>query len=109
MKVDFIAKYGLSETMATKTDVYSYDILLLEMVNKKQQTSEMYFGDLNLHKWVKWVFSNIVKEVFHLTIFKEVNGDEIGENNVYNYFLHYKLVCFYKEIHTMNDQQWNMW
>lgn len=49
MKVDFTTEYGLSETMATKLDIYSYDILLLEMLTRKQPTSKMYFGDLTLH------------------------------------------------------------
>ena len=33
------------------------------------------------------VFQNIVKEVFHLSVFSEVDGDEFEENNIYKCLL----------------------
>ena len=40
--------------------IYSYEILLLEMIIRTQPTIEMHFGGLNLLKWFKRVFPNIV-------------------------------------------------
>ena len=63
MKVYLNAEYGLGEAVSIKGDIYSYGILLLEILTRKRPTSEMFSGDLNLHKWVDQAFPNRVKEV----------------------------------------------
>ena len=45
MKVMFNAQYGLGQAISTKGDVYSYNILLLEMLTRNKQTSEMFVND----------------------------------------------------------------
>ncbi|KAH9670352.1 protein kinase domain-containing protein [Citrus sinensis] len=42
-------EYGLGSEVSTNGDVYSYGILLLEMVITKKPTDVMFEGDLNLH------------------------------------------------------------
>ncbi|KAK9192487.1 hypothetical protein WN944_003179 [Citrus x changshan-huyou] len=42
-------EYGLRSEVSTNGDVYSYGILLLEMVITKKPTDVMFEGDLNLH------------------------------------------------------------
>jgi serine/threonine protein kinase len=76
-------EYGLGEIVSTQGDVYSYGILLLEILTRKQPTSSMFVGDLNLHNWVISAFPNKVKEVIDSGLFSEVEGDEFKENNVY--------------------------
>eukprot|EP00253_Pinus_taeda_P005390 PITA_05390 len=65
-------------------DIYSYAILLVEILTRKQPTNDMFFGDLNLHKWVNLAFPSRVKEVIDNNLLREVEGDEFEENNVFN-------------------------
>jgi len=83
MKVLFIVEYGLGQTVSTQGDVYSYGIMLLEIITRKQPRSDMFVGNLNLHNWVNATFPNKVKEVIDSGLFSELNGDEFEENNVY--------------------------
>ena len=57
------------------------------MLTRKQPTSDMFVGDLNLHTWVNLSFPNSVKDVIDNGLFSEVDGDEFEENNVYKCIL----------------------
>lgn len=82
--VGYIApEYGLGGIVSTQGDVYSYGILLLEMLTRKRPTSDIFVGNLNLHNWVKSTFQNRLKEVIDSGLFSEVNEDEFEENNAY--------------------------
>jgi LRR receptor-like serine/threonine-protein kinase FLS2 len=87
MMVIFNAEYGLGEIVSTKGDIYSYGIFLLERLTRKRPTSDMFSGDLNLHKWVILAYPNKVKEVIDFNLFSEMDIDEFEENNVYTCLL----------------------
>eukprot|EP00253_Pinus_taeda_P017544 PITA_17544 len=75
------------ERVSTKGDVYSYGILLLEILTRKRPTSDIFVGDLTLHKWVNFAFLNRVKEVIDNSVLTGMDGDEFEEDNVYKCIL----------------------
>ncbi|RXH94627.1 hypothetical protein DVH24_024311 [Malus domestica] len=46
-------EYGMGNEVSTYGDVYSYRILLLEMLTGKRPTDEMFKDDLNLHNFIR--------------------------------------------------------
>eukprot|EP00253_Pinus_taeda_P020398 PITA_20398 len=89
-------EYELSGTVSIEGDVYSYGLMLLEILTRKQPTSHMFVGDLNLHNWVNFSYPNNVNGVIESILFSEVYGDEFDENNVYKCLLsllHFGFLC----------------
>ncbi|XP_006480689.1 probable LRR receptor-like serine/threonine-protein kinase At3g47570 [Citrus sinensis] len=56
-------EYGLGSEVSTNGDVYSYGILLLEMVTAKKPTDVMFEGDLNLHNFARMALPNQVMDI----------------------------------------------
>nr|CAB3457089.1 unnamed protein product [Digitaria exilis] len=46
-------EYGYGSNPTTKGDVYSFGVLVLEMVTRRRPTDDMFEAGLSLHKWVK--------------------------------------------------------
>ncbi|GLJ09755.1 hypothetical protein SUGI_0115270 [Cryptomeria japonica] len=62
--IGYIApEYGVSGRVTTKGDVYSYGIMLLEMMTGKKPTSSIFVEGMNLHKWVSRCFPDTIEEV----------------------------------------------
>ncbi|PKU72041.1 Putative leucine-rich repeat receptor-like serine/threonine-protein kinase [Dendrobium catenatum] len=52
--IGYIApEYGFGSRATTKGDVYSFGVLVLELLTRKRPTEEMFVGELSLQKWVK--------------------------------------------------------
>eukprot|EP00253_Pinus_taeda_P034950 PITA_34950 len=56
-------EYGVGGQVTTKGDVYSYGIVLLEILTRKKPTHDMFVEGMNLQKWVGNSFPSRVQEV----------------------------------------------
>lgn len=81
-----MAEYGLGSVVSTKGDVYSYGIILLEMIIGKRPIDSMFsegysmFSEgLNLHKYASMALPNCVMEIMDPKLLN--NDDEVIGNN----------------------------
>lgn len=62
--IGYIApEYGYGVGISTKGDVYSYGILLLEMLTGRSPTEEIFSGEINLQKWVQVGIPSMVVDI----------------------------------------------
>ncbi|XP_058201385.1 probable LRR receptor-like serine/threonine-protein kinase At3g47570 isoform X1 [Rhododendron vialii] len=69
-------EYGMGNEVSTSGDVYSYGILLLEMVLGKRPTDSMFTGSLTLHNFAKTALPELVESIFDQTLIPQ---DQMGE------------------------------
>ncbi|XP_050258911.1 receptor kinase-like protein Xa21 [Quercus robur] len=72
-------EYGLGSEVSTKGDVYSYGILLLEMITGKRPTDSVFEGGLNLHNYASMAVPDGVMEVVDPKLLNNV--DEVLRNH----------------------------
>ncbi|KAL8502098.1 hypothetical protein ACS0TY_021280 [Phlomoides rotata] len=67
--IGYIApEYGFGSNSSTKGDVYSFGILVLEMVTRKRPTDEMFGEGLSLQKYVKNHFRGEAESIVDRTL-----------------------------------------
>ncbi|XP_059070161.1 LRR receptor-like serine/threonine-protein kinase EFR isoform X1 [Cryptomeria japonica] len=59
----FAPEYGMGGKISTKGDVYSYGILILELLTRRRPTDNMFVEGINLPKWASMHFPNKITEV----------------------------------------------
>ena len=74
-----MTKYGLGSEVSTKGDVYSYGILLLEMITGKRPTNHIFEGGFNLHNYASMALPNCVMEIVDSKLLNNV--DEVIDNH----------------------------
>eukprot|EP00262_Sarcandra_glabra_P017846 TRINITY_DN6239_c0_g2_i1.p1 TRINITY_DN6239_c0_g2~~TRINITY_DN6239_c0_g2_i1.p1 ORF type:complete len:522 (-),score=79.01 TRINITY_DN6239_c0_g2_i1:191-1756(-) len=80
-------EYYQSFRCTTKGDVYSYGVILLELLSGKRPIDPLQFGDNNLVGWAK----QLLKENRSCEIFDpELTGNKSGEAELYQYL---KIAC----------------
>ncbi|PPR85749.1 hypothetical protein GOBAR_AA34940 [Gossypium barbadense] len=83
-------EYGMGSELSTNGDVYSYGILLLEMLTGKRPTNERFKEGLSLHNLVKAALPNRVVEIIDPILLQEsvrrgtVADITLNENNLGN-------------------------
>ncbi|KAM7514962.1 hypothetical protein LguiA_004545 [Lonicera macranthoides] len=68
----FLSKYALGSEVSVYGDVYSFGILLLEMVTGKRPTDVMFKDSLNLHEFSKMALSKPLIESIDPILQEEV-------------------------------------
>ncbi|KAA8539613.1 hypothetical protein F0562_026305 [Nyssa sinensis] len=83
--VGYVApEYGMGGEVSTEGDVYSYGILLLEMITGKRPTDKMFKDGLSLHSFCKMTFPERVEElVDSCLLVEEIN--EVMTNRARNH------------------------
>ncbi|KAH9768481.1 protein kinase domain-containing protein [Citrus sinensis] len=66
--VDYKAEYGLGSEVSTNGDVYSYEILLLELMTRKRPLDIMFEGNMNLHNFARTVLPDHVMDIVDSTL-----------------------------------------
>ncbi|XP_021732118.1 probable LRR receptor-like serine/threonine-protein kinase At3g47570 [Chenopodium quinoa] len=73
-------EYGLGNEVSTKGDVYSFGILLLELITGKRPTSDMFKGGVSLHCFVKESLPGHVIETLDRVLLEDIHGQEIDSS-----------------------------
>ncbi|KAK7407011.1 hypothetical protein VNO78_08651 [Psophocarpus tetragonolobus] len=61
-------EYGMGADVSIKGDVYSFGVLVLEMLTGRRPTDEMFEDGLNLHNYVKISIPNSLSQIVDSTI-----------------------------------------
>nr|CAD1843088.1 unnamed protein product [Ananas comosus var. bracteatus] len=88
--IGYIApEYGMGAKVSKEGDVYSYGVLLLEMLTGKRPTNEMFKDGLSLHKFVSMAFPERVEDILDHELFKDAgeHGLNFGMENHTNTFV----------------------
>ncbi|XP_030939907.1 probable LRR receptor-like serine/threonine-protein kinase At3g47570 [Quercus lobata] len=69
-------EYGLGSEVSTKGDVYSYGIMLLEVITGKRPTNSMFEGGFNLHNYASMALPDHVMEIIDPKLLNNVDEKE---------------------------------
>lgn len=61
-------EYGQGIEVSAKGDVYSFGVMLLEMITRRRPTSNMFSDGLDLRKWVSCAFPGKILDVVDTTL-----------------------------------------
>eukprot|EP00253_Pinus_taeda_P024557 PITA_24557 len=75
-------EYGVGGQITTNGDVYSYGIVLLEMLTRKKPTHDMFVKGMNLQKWVGSNFPNRLMDVVDLGLLRRTTSCIEEDNNL---------------------------
>ncbi|XP_003633210.1 probable LRR receptor-like serine/threonine-protein kinase At3g47570 [Vitis vinifera] len=67
-------EYGLEGRVSSRGDIYSYGIMLLEMVTRKKPMDEMFSEEMSLRQWVKATIPNKIMEVVDENLARNQDG-----------------------------------
>ncbi|KAG8094593.1 hypothetical protein GUJ93_ZPchr0012g22004 [Zizania palustris] len=74
-------EYGVGRKISTEGDIYSYEIMILEMLTGKRPTDEMFKDGLSIHKFVEKSFPQKICDIIDPSIIPN-NEDDNAESNL---------------------------
>ncbi|CAD6268728.1 unnamed protein product [Miscanthus lutarioriparius] len=81
--IGYIApEYGLGSKLSAEGDVYSYGIIILQLLTGKCPTDEMFTNGLNLHRFVENAFPQKIGEILDPCIIQGFEDDGDVYNNL---------------------------
>ena len=87
-----VAEYGFEGRVSTKGDIYSYGIILLEMVTRKKPTDEMFIGELGMRQLIVSLLDKM-EVVDHGLLRREDGRDVIATQTILSSILELGLRC----------------
>ncbi|OIT23033.1 PREDICTED: putative leucine-rich repeat receptor-like serine/threonine-protein kinase At2g24130 [Nicotiana attenuata] len=80
--IGYIApEYGMGKRASTKGDVYSFGVLLLEIVTGKRPTDILFQQGSSLHEWVKSQYPHKLEPMIDETLQRYPQGDTIPSDS----------------------------
>ncbi|KEH19877.1 LRR receptor-like kinase family protein, putative [Medicago truncatula] len=77
--IGYIApEYGSKGIVSVKGDVYSYGIMLMEILTRKKPTDDMFVAELKLKTWINGSLPNSIIEVMDSNLVQK-NGEQIDD------------------------------
>ncbi|GLJ20771.1 hypothetical protein SUGI_0378470, partial [Cryptomeria japonica] len=77
--VGYIApEYGIGGNISTKGDVYSYGILILELLTRRRPTDDRWTEGINLPKWTEMHFPNRISDVVDNCLLIDAHDSEMS-------------------------------
>ncbi|XP_058192260.1 putative leucine-rich repeat receptor-like serine/threonine-protein kinase At2g24130 [Rhododendron vialii] len=82
--IGYIApEYGLGSAASIKGDVYSFGIIVLEMVTRKRPTDDMFTEGLSLPRWVKNHYNGRIERVVDSSLVKAMRDQSPEEKKMW--------------------------
>ncbi|GLJ55603.1 hypothetical protein SUGI_1194190 [Cryptomeria japonica] len=81
-------EYGFGGEISTKGDVYSYGILMLEVLTQKQPTDDMFTSGLTLSQWVSTALPSMLENCIQVIPLDDMHDrDEEGQDALKDFTL----------------------
>ncbi|MFQ6663611.1 hypothetical protein Gotur_031068, partial [Gossypium turneri] len=86
-------EYGIEGIISTKGDVYSFGILLMEIITRKKPTDEMFAGERSLKSWVIESISSSLNQVVDPKLLSTIGREHLKVKNCALSILQLGLEC----------------
>ncbi|TYG82059.1 hypothetical protein ES288_D01G056500v1 [Gossypium darwinii] len=86
-------EYGIEGIVSTKGDVYSFGILLMEIITRKKPTDEMFEGERSLKSWVIESISSSLNQVVDPKLLSTIGREHLKVKNCALSILQLSLEC----------------
>ncbi|MBA0733574.1 hypothetical protein Gogos_017572 [Gossypium gossypioides] len=86
-------EYGMEGIVSTKGDVYSFGILLMEIITRKKPTDEMFAGERSLKSWVIESISSSLNQVVGPKLLNNIGREHLKVKNCALSILQVGLEC----------------